>query len=123
MVAAMLGTFRKRYPTGFCILTLGCDAGFGRMVKLECEAAQVGLMEAICQFNPHLPKPYFELLHLARHAALLDLGQEFHVFVTRHRTSNIEDLVGRLRLVQRLPYFLYDENHDVIESNEGSPQS
>ena len=121
-ISVMLQEFRKRYPSGFCILTLGCDAGFGRMIKLQCEEAKVGLMETIVQFNPHLPKSYFELLHLARHAALIDLGHEFHIFVTKHRTSNIEDLVGRLRILKSLPFFLYNEQHEVIETNQEQPQ-
>jgi hypothetical protein len=115
MVRHMLQEFRQRYPQGFYLLTIGCDAGFGRMVKEACEAEKVGLMEAITQFNSHMPKPHFELLHLARHAALLDVAQEFHIFVTRSRISNIEDLVSRLK-GGRVPYFLYNERCEVVES-------
>lgn len=113
-VDRMLAEFQRRYPLGFCVLSLGCDVGFGRMVKELCEARQVGMMETMVQFNPHLPKPFFELLHLSRHAALQDIGQEFHIFVTKARISNIEDLVGRLRNSQ-LPYYVYSETNEVVE--------
>lgn len=116
MISEMLKEFKKRYAEGFVVLTLGCDAGFGKMVKRCCDEAKVGMVESIAQFNGHLTKAYFELLHLGRHAFLLDMGQEFHIFVTKHRTSNIEDLVGRLRMNRVLPYFIYDERHQVIES-------
>lgn len=115
MMEEMLRTFRQRYPSGFCVLAMGCDCGFGRMVKEVCDESGVGMMEVLVQFNRHLPRAQYELLHLSRHAALVDMGQEFHLFVTRKRISHIEDLVVRLRR-SPLPYFVYDEANALVES-------
>lgn len=117
LIDQMLVDLQARYPMGFCILSMGCDIGFGRMVKECCEKRSVGMMEAMVQFNSHLPKHHFELLHLSRHAALIDVGQEFHIFVTRARISNIEDLVGKLRYC-RLPFKVYGELNQIVESWE-----
>jgi len=115
VIDQMLLSLQEKYLAGgFCILSMGCDIGFGRMVKECCEKRAVGLMEAMVQFNPHLPKHFFELLHLSRHAALIDVGQEFHIFVTKARISNIEDLVGKLHNC-RLPYQVYGEANQIVE--------
>lgn len=119
MIKQMLEVFRTRYPQGFYVLTVGCDAGFGRMIKETALEAEVGLMEAIVQFNRHLPRPQYELLHLSRYAALIDVADEFHIFTTRQRISNIEDLIGRLRLLKQIPFFVYNATNALIESYDG----
>lgn len=117
---AALLSFRARFPLGFCIMTQGGNMGFGRMVKDTCEAWNIPCVEVLLQFNSYLPKSYYELHYLSRHAALLDLGQEFHIFVSKARVSNIEDLIGRLRQIQRLPYYVYDETNQIVEQWNGN---
>lgn len=117
-VRNMLDNFRKTYGE-FAIISIGCDITFGKMVQSTCEDAGVPFIEVRIKRTKHVPKAIYEILHIARHGALMELGEEFHVFVTNKRISNVEDLVQRLELNprERRLYRIYDEDLEVISTN------
>lgn len=103
------------------IVSMGADAGFGRGVRLVCGNVGAPFVEVKTAPSQKVPSHVFELLHMARHGALMDIGEEFHVFVLENRVANIEDLVQRLQLYpgRNVPeYYIYDESRRVIDSSE-----
>jgi len=108
---------RRRHaecPDGILVLSIGCDAGFGFMVRDIATALGIPFVEYFSKFTGHIPKIQYEFIHLGRHAALVDVGEEFHVFITQSRFSNIEDLVVRLAL-DKLDAKIYDEECNEID--------
>jgi len=104
----------------FVVLSLGCDIGFGRMILTSCEDRKIPFVEVRIKRTRKVPKDIYELLHIARHAALLELGEEFHLFIAGSRVSNLEDFVQRLQDGKgKQPYYVYDENGFVISTNQG----
>jgi hypothetical protein len=111
------GLLKQRHadiPDGILVLSIGCDAGFGYMVRDITTALGIPFVEYFSKFTGHIPKIQYEYIHLGRHAALADVGEEFHVFITRSRFSNIEDLVVRLQIA-KADVDVYDEECNVIE--------
>lgn len=103
----------------FIVLSLGCDIGFGRMVLTACEDRKIPFVEVRIKRTKKVPKEVYELLHIARHAALLELGEEFHLFVVGSRISNVEDFVQRLEINEdKRPYYVYDEQGKIVSTNQ-----
>jgi len=96
-VTELLKDRRLACPDGILILSIGCDAGFGHMVRAIAQELGIPFVEYFAKFSGTIDKLQYEYIHLGRHAALADTGQEFHVFITQSRFSNIEDLVVRLQ--------------------------
>lgn len=99
---------------GFYVLGLGADAGFGEMVKRECVTADVSYAEFVLRFHAGAAGRDLELLSMARHAALMEMGTEFHIFVSKSRATQIEDLVQRCEGDAGVAYALYDEEQKVF---------
>ena len=117
LVSAMLQRWQREGE--FLIASLGCDIGFGRMVQAACEDRKIPFIEVRVKRSRRVPQSIYELLHIARHAALMELGTEFHVFIADSRVSNIEDLVQRLELQhEKRPYYIYAEDGTVISTNQ-----
>jgi hypothetical protein len=103
----------------FIVLSLGCDFGFGRMVLASCEDRKIPFVEVRIKRSRKVPKDIYELLHIARHAALLELGEEFHLFIAGSRISNVEDFVQRLEIGKDTrPYYVYDEEGSTVSTNQ-----
>ena len=103
----------------FIVLSLGCDIGFGRMILSSCEDRKIPFVEVRIKRSRKVPKDIYELLHIARHAALLELGEEFHLFIAGSRISNLEDFVQRLEDGKdKRPYYVYDEAGRIVSTNQ-----
>ncbi len=103
----------------FIVLSLGCDIGFGRMVLASCEDRKIPFVEVRIKRSRKVPKDIYELLHIARHAALFELGEEFHLFIAGSRISNLEDFVQRLEIGEdKRPYYVYDEQSRIVSTNQ-----
>jgi hypothetical protein len=93
---------------------MGCDLGFGRDVKVYCEEHGIKFAEFVVYFNGPREKDEYASYYNVRHAALVDIGDEFHIAVTQSRMSSVEDLASRVKSTGK-PYCLYDEDNKVIE--------
>lgn len=111
---ALLDRLVAQYGENLAILSIGCDLGIGQQVRALCNDRKIHFVEITTKFSFSVPKPFYELIYLCRHAALLDVGEEFHIFVSRSRFSNIEDLVQRLQ-GSEASYAVYDEDNKLIE--------
>jgi len=112
----ILDDVRFKNPEAY-IITQGCDRGFGRLIKAVAVELGFGVAEVLFRFSDRVPRPEYELLYLTRHAALCDIGEEFHIFTTRSRIGQIEDLVSRLE-GSSAPYAVYGWDNTIIKRNK-----
>lgn len=112
LIRSILSDHLKRSGE-FYVLTFGADLGFGRSVRKLAGEMGVGVAEVLVRMSDRVPRMDFELIYLMRHAALMDLADEFHLFVTDARVSQLEDLAQRLEDDER-PVVIYAEDGSVI---------
>lgn len=112
LIRGILLSCKTHFPE-FYVLTIGADLGFGRSVRRIAAEEGVGVAEIIVRMNDRVPRMDFELIYLSRHAALVDLADEFYLFVTDARVSQLEDLIQRLEEDDR-PVTIYGEDGSVI---------
>lgn len=98
------------------VVSIGCDVGFGKAVKEHCEETGIKFFEVVVYFNGPRSKEEYARAYNSRHAALIDCADEFHVTVSSTRSTNVEDLIDRIRTTSK-PYAAYDENNVVLEAN------
>lgn len=108
LVSQLLNQLCAVHGDQLLVLSVGCDTGFGRMVRTRCEQMGLPFAEVGMRISEKVPREQYVLLWLARHAALVDLGQEYHIFVVDSRFSHIEDLVTRAEQ-SGLPCTIYTE--------------
>lgn len=115
LITSLLSERSAYYGADLTVASIGCDHGFGKDVKDYCEEHGIKFVEYVVYFNGPRDKSEYEAAYKARHAALLDIGVEFHMLVSNNRRTTVEDLVER---VQRSAhdYAIYDESNHVIES-------
>lgn len=113
-VRGLLTDLRTQHPN-LLILSTGCDVGFGRMVRQVTESLQIPFGEFMVRLNAFTPREQHVLLWLARHAALVDVATEYHIFVVQSRLSYVEDLVQRVRDGTTAPYTVYSETLEVLD--------
>jgi hypothetical protein len=99
---------------GFFVLGLGADLGLNKAIAEVAGRCGISYVQILFSFCLRWPLLDQELLGMARHAALVELGTEFHLFVTRARASQIEDLLQRLEGIPSLPYTLYGEEGAIV---------
>lgn len=99
----LIGDLKQEYGESLTVVSLTANRGFGLLVRVMCRELEVGFAEFVTFFNEHVAKGLEQALLLARHGALLDLAQTssqtqiaYHLFVSKGRVSDIEDLVYRL---------------------------
>lgn len=114
LIEAIIGPRKEYYGTTLSVSSIGCDMGFGKVVKEYCEENGVKFFEFVVYFNGPREKEEYTAAYLARHAALLYVGDEFHITVSNTRRSAVEDLVTRVRESGK-SYALYDEENKVVE--------
>lgn len=115
LVAYLLQRLREEHGDQLLILSVGCDTGFGRLVRTLADERQLPFAEVGMRINDRVPREQYLLLWLARHAALVDLAQEYHIFVVDSRFSHIEDLVTRAEQ-SGVPFTIYAES-DVAQKS------
>lgn len=98
------------------VFTIGCDVAIGMAVKVACAILKVPMIEfsvAAAHEVDHLLK---EAAYIARHASLIAIGEEFHVYVSPSRFNSIEDLVADITTA-KLPLRVYGNFGQILEQN------
>ena len=96
------------------VASMSCDAGFGKDLRVYCEEEGVKFCEFVVYFNGPRDRAEYNRAYRARHAALVDIGDEFFIAVLNSRKSTVEDLVERVRDSGKT-YVLYDDTNNIIE--------
>jgi hypothetical protein len=112
---ALFSSLQEEHGAKLLIMSIGCDTGFGKLVKRVAEDKGIAFGEYLVILGNGVPKPYYELFFLGRHAALLDIGKEFWVFPVKSRMSNVEDLIQRLQMTRDRRYKVIDEGFQVTD--------
>jgi hypothetical protein len=115
-IDSVLAPRKEYYGNDLNVISISCDVGFGKDLKAYCEERGIKFLEFVVYFNGPRSKPEYAAAYNARHASLLEIGEEFHVITSRNRQSNVEDIIDRLRLTKK-PYAIYNEETEVIESS------
>lgn len=114
LIESIIAPRKEFYGQTLSVSSIGCDVGFGKATKEYCEEQGVKFFEFVVYFNGPRSKEEYTYAYLARHAALMEVGDEFHITVSQTRQSTVEDLVERVRASGKL-YVLYDELNNVLE--------
>ncbi len=114
LIQEIIDPRKAYYRDSLSVASIGCDIGFGKAIKEYCEENGVKFFEFVVYFNGPREKLEYKKAYQARHAALLDVGDEFHITVSKTRRSDVEDLVARVQMSGKT-YVLYDEDNVVIE--------
>ena len=117
LVNRLLDGLIKKYPM-LRIVSASCDRGVGKIVKSKCLPDNIG-PKPPAQFNfieihvrPYLVDSEFTAaefadIFTARNAMLVELGEEFHLFVEEDGPRGMMlDLYNRVRS-RNLPYAIY----------------
>lgn len=106
------------------VFSIGCDVGIGGMVKSCCLANKIPFAELSMHFSDQVTPAWREAGNMSRHAALVSIAEEVHVFVSDNRMSDIEDLID---LAERasLPLSVYGRYGICIQKTdkETTPRS
>lgn len=117
LIESIIGPRKEYYGNTLSVSSIGCDMGFGKAVKEYCEENGVKFFEFVVYFNGPRSKEEFRAAYLSRHAALLFVGDEFHITISGTRRSDVEDLVEQVRASGK-SYALYDEENNVVEMHD-----
>lgn len=104
----------KVHGGALTVTSLGCDMGFGKAVKVYCEEEGVKFFEFVVYFNGPRPRDEYASCYRARHAALLELGDEYYMFTTTEGQTHLDDLLDRVRASGK-PYYMFDKDYNLIE--------
>lgn len=118
LIETVLKPRQEYWQHELSVSSIGCDVGFGKAVKEYCEEFGIKFFEFVVYFNGPREKAEYTAAYSARHAALLDVGDEFHITVSNTRKSSVEDLVLRVQQSGK-SYALYDEDNNVVEMFDG----
>lgn len=96
-VFALLDDLRQRY-SGMVVVTSSSDKGVGNMVKDYClrDKTTFQLIDMNIRVFASLPRLKLAQAYAARNEALVNLGEEFHVFVDANRKGAFEDLIEKV---------------------------
>lgn len=122
LIASIIEPRKEYYKQELNVSSISCDVGFGKAVKEYCEENGIKFFEFVVYFNGPRERHEFTAAYMSRHAALVDVGDEFHVTVSQTRKSTIEDLVERVKRSGKT-YALYNEQNEVVEYYDAEAQS
>ena len=119
LVNDLLDSLKQQYPV-LLIVTAGCDRGVGKIInnrlmpKIKGGPPEVNYVEYSMRptVNRDLPKHEMSCLFIARNASLIELGDEFHLFVEQRQMGVIEDLRQRCVIAGK-PHAVYKLGVDV----------
>ena len=121
LIDSILQSRKEYYKDALNVSSLYCDRCFGKAVKDYCEEQGIKFFEFVVYFNGPREKHEYTAAYLGRHAALLEVCDEFHIAVSDTRSSTIEDLVQRV-IASGKSYVLYNDNNEAIEFYDASAQ-
>ena len=88
------------------IVSAGCDRGIGRFVRERCIKGKrdVGFVEYAVYPWASMSSVRLAQVYIAKNATLVEVGEEFHVFVAAGREhGHIQDLVERVKSAKHQP--------------------
>lgn len=97
------------------IISVSTDTQFGELLKVIATSRGFAMYELSVNVHNKGPRYLEELLYMSRHASLIELGKEFHVFVGRNRMNTIEDLADRVKQTGK-KLVIYGYNGEVLEA-------
>ncbi len=97
-------------------ITMGCERGVGQSVRSVCLVETYRLLQFEV-FTKEVDAINCEVAFMARHHSLVNIGEEFHIFVSQSRQSNIEDLVDLVKQIEA-PWKVYGNFGSIIENKE-----
>lgn len=118
LIDAVLRPRQEFYHEDLNVVSISCDVGFGKDLKIYCEEHGIKFLEFVVYFNGPRLRSEYSAAYSARHAALLEIGHEYHMVTTKNRQSNVEDIIERVK--QRTPlasYCVYGEQGEVLEAD------
>src|ERR1035441_4303751 len=109
----LIDELQRKYAD-LVIVSAGCDRGIGRFVKERCIKGKrdVGFIEYAVYPWASMSSVRLAQVYIAKNATLVEVGEEFHVFVSAGREhGHIQDLVERVRSAKHQPPFtIYKES-------------
>jgi hypothetical protein len=114
LVGQLLDSLVVRYGDQLIIVTAGCDRGVGKLVKNRAmpqnkgaEQGEFAFIEVSTRiFIQDASKSTLAGIFIARNATLVELGEEFHLFLGRESKGAMQDLVERVER-SGIPFALY----------------
>lgn len=114
MLRELLLFLSQHYGKNLVVASISCDMGIGWILKNLCRMSNVKFVEFLSWKTPNLDREEYEMIHLARHASLVEVGQEFHLFMSHARSSHMEDLLKRIKSKDK-PFTLYNEENQIFD--------
>lgn len=114
IVSSILTDLMTKHGVGLNVLSISCDTAFGKSVRVFCEENGIKFAEFVVYFNGPRERDEYDRTYKARHAALLDAGDVFHIVNNPKQVTTIRDLLERVKEANK-PYYLYNEKGTVIE--------
>ena len=109
VIQKVLSDLRNKY-SDLMVITSSTDKGVGRIVQGIClkDKTSYSLTDYNVRVYASISRVKLAQYYNARNATLLEIGEEFHVFVDQSRKGWFEDLVERVNaLERRRPLYLY----------------
>lgn len=95
VVIELLQDMVKKHSTRLHILSVGCDKGIGKVVRDYCLQNKVVFVEVRVKLEgEEIPRVFFAHMFLARNSALLEVGDEYHIFKGPNPNGIIEALIS-----------------------------
>ena len=114
LVNGLIDSLKKKYAD-FQVITASCDRGIGKYLRNRCgprvegeRSGEVDFTEVVMKiYLRHPSKQALNERWRARNAALVELGEEFHLCPMQYgRSTTTWDLIKRVRKAG-LPYAVY----------------
>ena len=101
-VNQLLNEISEKY-SGAVIVTSSTDRGVGSIVQKRClkDRERFQLVDIQIRVFAQLPRAKLAQVFFARNAALVEIGEEFHVFVDGNRKGAFEDLIEKLHAAEQ----------------------
>lgn len=112
-VATLIQDRVATYGSELTVTSLGCNWGFGRDVKDYCKETGVKFCEFLVYIGDTRPKEEYAKLQTARHAALMEVVDEF--YIATPGTEHTADLVRRVTTSNKT-YFIFDKDFYLTDS-------
>lgn len=130
VVNKLLDVLKEKYAGGLVVFTTGSDRGVGKIIKNRLMPKNQNEQSGEIDFVDLMMKIYLkdpskaDLIKIwrARNASLVEIGEEFHIFMDRDKRGNMADLLSRVTELG-LPHSTYypgvDTEPKLIKRSKG----
>lgn len=105
----LMTALQRQYAAMLAVVSIGCDRGIGKFVREYCIKHEIAFLEYRVKFEgENLPRWFFINGFRSRNPALVDIGDEFHVFVGPNRDGIVESIIpSAIDKVKKERVFVY----------------